>query len=141
MASPEHCKRVARLLEHFFSQLVRDSTRGIKVARLTRDDQLGPQELKKFRLITKQNKGARRAGLSSRGLRALSPLSCSQSPPFFHCPLCPVEAPMIRITAASERNDVVTVAITSLAQAAYTLALNSLSHYLHKSLQQPYKER
>ena len=95
MASPEHCKRVARLLEHFFSQLVRDSTRGIKVARLTRDDQLGPQELKKFRLITKQNKGARKAGLSSRGLRALSPLSCSQSPPFFHCPLCPVEAPMI----------------------------------------------
>ena len=74
MASPERGKRVARLLEHFCSQLVRDSTRGIKVARLTRDDQLGPQELKKFRLITKQNKGARRAGPLLKGLRALSPL-------------------------------------------------------------------
>lgn len=95
MASPERGKRVARLLEHFCSQLVRDSTRGIKVARLTRDNQLGPQGLKKFRLITKQNKGARRAGpgLSSRA-SGLCPLSCSLSPPFFRGPLCPVEAPM-----------------------------------------------
>lgn len=57
----ERGERVARLLEHFCSQLVRDSTRGIRVARLSRDDQLGPRKLKKFRLITKQNKGARRA--------------------------------------------------------------------------------
>ncbi|KAI4551748.1 hypothetical protein MJT46_018000 [Ovis ammon polii x Ovis aries] len=60
------------LRKHFCSQLVRDSTRGIKVARLTRDNQLGPQGLKKFRLITKQNKGARRAGPGAR-LSALPP--------------------------------------------------------------------
>ncbi|XP_061008284.1 probable N-acetyltransferase 16 isoform X1 [Dama dama] len=60
-APPERGERVARLLEHFCSQLVRDSTRGIRVARLSRDDQLGPRKLKKFRLITKQNKGGRRA--------------------------------------------------------------------------------
>ena len=45
-----------------------------------------------------------------------------------------------RIAAASERNDVVTVAITSPARAGYELALNCLSRYLHKSLQQPCKK-
>ncbi|KAB0385032.1 hypothetical protein FD755_006949 [Muntiacus reevesi] len=47
-APPERGERVAWLLEHF-------------LARLSRDDQLGPRKLKKFRLITKQNKGARKA--------------------------------------------------------------------------------
>ncbi|KAB0352022.1 hypothetical protein FD754_016879 [Muntiacus muntjak] len=47
-APPERGERVAWLLEHF-------------LARLSRDVQLGPRKLKKFRLITKQNKGARRA--------------------------------------------------------------------------------
>ncbi|ELW56464.1 hypothetical protein TREES_T100020803 [Tupaia chinensis] len=50
----ERGKGVARLLQRFCSQLVKQQHPGVKVARLTRDDQLGPRELKKYRLITKQ---------------------------------------------------------------------------------------
>ncbi|XP_010342985.1 putative N-acetyltransferase 16 isoform X1 [Saimiri boliviensis] len=50
----ERGKGVAGLLQRFCSQLVKQQHPGVKVARLTRDDQLGPRELKKYRLITKQ---------------------------------------------------------------------------------------
>lgn len=89
VASPERCKRVARLLEPFCSQLVRDSTWGIKVAQLTRDDQLGPQELKKFRLITKQNKGARRAGPLLKGPPGFVPPFLQSVTAFLSLPALP----------------------------------------------------
>nr|XP_054416299.1 probable N-acetyltransferase 16 isoform X2 [Pongo abelii] len=57
----ERGKGVAGLLQRFCSQLVKRQHPGVKVARLTRDDQLGPRELKKYRLITKQ---VRRTGSS-----------------------------------------------------------------------------
>ncbi|KAM9208938.1 LOW QUALITY PROTEIN: putative N-acetyltransferase 16 [Dugong dugon] len=50
----ERGKGVAGLLQRFCSQVVKRQHPGVKVARLTRDDQLGPRELKKYRLITKQ---------------------------------------------------------------------------------------
>lgn len=43
----ERGKGVARLLQRFRSQLVKRQYPGVKVVRLTWDDQLGPQELKK----------------------------------------------------------------------------------------------
>lgn len=43
----ERGKGVARLLQPFRSQLVKRQYPGVKVVRLTWDDQLGPQELKK----------------------------------------------------------------------------------------------
>ncbi|XP_008016660.2 probable N-acetyltransferase 16 [Chlorocebus sabaeus] len=69
----ERGKGVAGLLQRFCSQLVKRQHPGVKVARLTRDDQLGPRELKKYRLITKQgillvrfNASALLAGLGAR---------------------------------------------------------------------------
>ncbi|ELK06904.1 hypothetical protein PAL_GLEAN10012058 [Pteropus alecto] len=50
----ERGKGVAGLLQRFCSQLVKRQYPGVKVVRLTRDDQLGPCELKKYRLVTKQ---------------------------------------------------------------------------------------
>ncbi|XP_037670537.1 probable N-acetyltransferase 16 isoform X2 [Choloepus didactylus] len=50
----ERGKGVAGLLQRFCAQLVKRQHPGVKVARLTRDDHLGPRELKKYRLITKQ---------------------------------------------------------------------------------------
>lgn len=44
----------ARLPQRFCSLLVKRQHPRVKVARLTRDRQLGPQELKKYHLITKQ---------------------------------------------------------------------------------------
>ncbi|EPY83986.1 putative N-acetyltransferase 16 isoform 1 [Camelus ferus] len=54
VAPRERGKGVAGLLGHFYSQSVKRQHPGVKVALLTRDNQLGPQELKKYRLIAKQ---------------------------------------------------------------------------------------
>ncbi|XP_075421037.1 putative N-acetyltransferase 16 [Tenrec ecaudatus] len=69
----ERGKGVAGLLQRFCSQLAKRQYPGIKVTRLTRDDQLSPRELKKYRLITKQgillvrfNASALLAGLGAR---------------------------------------------------------------------------
>ncbi|XP_022443688.2 probable N-acetyltransferase 16, partial [Delphinapterus leucas] len=54
-AAPWECgKGVAGMLQRFCSQLVKRRHPGIKVARLTRDDQMGSQELKQYHLIAKQ---------------------------------------------------------------------------------------
>lgn len=58
----ERGKGVAGLLQRFCLQLVKRQHPGVKVVRLTRDDQLGPRELKKYRLITKQVRKTRGAG-------------------------------------------------------------------------------
>lgn len=58
---------------------------GVRVAPLTRDDQLGPRELKKYRLLTEQVRRTReraRPGLSPGGLQACSPTH-SQAQPCF----------------------------------------------------------
>ncbi|KAM7147959.1 LOW QUALITY PROTEIN: putative N-acetyltransferase 16 [Molossus nigricans] len=70
----EQSKGVAGLLQRFCLQLVKQQHPGVEVARLTRDEQLGPRELKKYRLITKQgillvrfnNASALLAGLGTR---------------------------------------------------------------------------
>lgn len=76
-AAPWECgKGVAGMLQRFCSQLVKRRHPGIKVARLTRDDQMGSRELKQYHLIAKQVRRTKElgwAGLSPRGLRALSP--------------------------------------------------------------------
>lgn len=75
--APWECgKGVAGLLQRFCSQLVKRQYPGVKVVRLTWDDQLGPCELKKYRLVTKQ---VRR----TRGLRwpGLSPGASGRTPP------------------------------------------------------------
>ncbi|XP_032462031.1 LOW QUALITY PROTEIN: probable N-acetyltransferase 16 [Phocoena sinus] len=55
-AAPWECgKGVARMLQRFCSQLVKRRHPGIKVARLTRDDQMGSRELKQYHLIAKQD--------------------------------------------------------------------------------------
>ncbi|KAB0398185.1 hypothetical protein E2I00_014882, partial [Balaenoptera physalus] len=54
-AAPWECgKGLAGMLQSFCSQLVKRRHPGVKVARLTRDDQLASRELKKYHLITKQ---------------------------------------------------------------------------------------
>lgn len=58
----ERGKGVAGLLQRFCSQLVKRQHPGVKVVRLTRDDPLGPRELKKYRLITKQVRRTRGLG-------------------------------------------------------------------------------
>lgn len=72
----ERGKGVAGLLQRFCLQLVKRQHPGVKVVRLTRDDQLGPQELKKYRLITKQVRRTRGAGWP-----VLSPLASGRPPP------------------------------------------------------------
>ncbi|KAB1263231.1 putative N-acetyltransferase 16 [Camelus dromedarius] len=75
VAPRERGKGVAGLLGHFYSQSVKRQHPGVKVALLTRDNQLGPQELKKYRLIAKQSSsvgGARLAALRASGI--FSPL-------------------------------------------------------------------
>uniref|UniRef100_A0A9L0RWK6 Uncharacterized protein n=1 Tax=Equus caballus TaxID=9796 RepID=A0A9L0RWK6_HORSE len=53
--APQECGRgVAGLPQRFCSQLAKRQHPGVKVARLTQDDRLGPRELKNYRLITKQ---------------------------------------------------------------------------------------
>ncbi|XDV18495.1 hypothetical protein PO909_024173, partial [Leuciscus waleckii] len=50
----ERGKGVAGVLLRFCSQLVKSKYPDVKVSRLTRDDQLGPKDFQKYRLITKQ---------------------------------------------------------------------------------------
>lgn len=71
----ERGKGVAGLLQRFCSQLVKRQHPGVKVVRLTRDDQLGPRELKKYRLITKQVRRTRGPGWP-----VLSPLASGVLP-------------------------------------------------------------
>lgn len=72
----EHGKGVAGLLQRFCSRLVKRQYPGVKVVRLTRDNQSGPRELKKYRLITKQVRRTRGLGwpnLSAGASRRRSP--------------------------------------------------------------------
>ncbi|XP_042327962.1 probable N-acetyltransferase 16 isoform X2 [Sceloporus undulatus] len=50
----ERGKGVAGDLQRFCSQMVKEKHPGVKVSRLTRDDQLGPKDFKKYRVIAKQ---------------------------------------------------------------------------------------
>ncbi|XP_064787261.1 histidine N-acetyltransferase-like [Oncorhynchus masou masou] len=54
VAPQERGKGVAGVLLRFCSQLVKSKWPEVKVTRLTRDDQLGPKDFQKYRLITKQ---------------------------------------------------------------------------------------
>lgn len=54
VAPQERGKGVARVLLRFCSQLIKSKYPEVKVTRLTRDDQLGPKDFQKYRLITKQ---------------------------------------------------------------------------------------
>ncbi|KAL4631391.1 putative N-acetyltransferase 16 [Arapaima gigas] len=54
VAPQERGKGVAGVLLRFCSQLVKARFPKVKVSRLTRDDQLGPKDFQKYRLITKQ---------------------------------------------------------------------------------------
>lgn len=54
VAPQERGKGVAGVLLRFCSQLVKSRYPDVKVSRLTRDDQLGPKDFQKYRLITKQ---------------------------------------------------------------------------------------
>ncbi|KAK7176632.1 hypothetical protein R3I93_000764 [Phoxinus phoxinus] len=54
VAPQERGKGVAGVLLRFCSQLVKSKFPDVKVSRLTRDDQLGPKDFQKYRLITKQ---------------------------------------------------------------------------------------
>ncbi|XP_062823141.1 probable N-acetyltransferase 16 isoform X2 [Anolis carolinensis] len=50
----ERGRGVAGVLQRFCAQMVKEQHPGVKVSRLTRDDQLGPKDLKKYRVIAKQ---------------------------------------------------------------------------------------
>ncbi|XP_061566030.1 histidine N-acetyltransferase isoform X2 [Cololabis saira] len=54
VAPQERGKGVAGVLLRFCSELVKSKYPGVKVTRLTRDDQLGPKDFQKYRVITKQ---------------------------------------------------------------------------------------
>ncbi|XP_059210568.1 histidine N-acetyltransferase isoform X1 [Centropristis striata] len=54
VAPQERGKGVAGVLLRFCSELVKSKFPEVKVTRLTRDDQLGPKDFQKYRLITKQ---------------------------------------------------------------------------------------
>ncbi|XP_030193446.1 histidine N-acetyltransferase [Gadus morhua] len=54
VATPERGRGVAGELLRFCSQLTKAKYPEVKVSRLTRDDQLGPKDFQKYRLITKQ---------------------------------------------------------------------------------------
>lgn len=54
VAPQERGKGVAGVLLRYCSQLVKAKWPEVRVARLTRDDQLGPKDFQKYRLITKQ---------------------------------------------------------------------------------------
>lgn len=54
VAPQERGKGVAGVLLRFCSELVKSKYPDIKVCRLTRDDQLGPKDFQKYRIITKQ---------------------------------------------------------------------------------------
>ncbi|XP_063157901.1 probable N-acetyltransferase 16 [Candoia aspera] len=50
----ERGKGVAGVLQRFCSAMVKEKHPEVKVSRLTRDDQLGPKDLRKYRIIAKQ---------------------------------------------------------------------------------------
>ncbi len=54
VAPQERGKGVAGVLLRFCSELVKSKYPEVKVTRLTRDDQLGPKDFQKYRIITKQ---------------------------------------------------------------------------------------
>lgn len=54
VAPQERGKGVAGVLLRFCSELVKSKHPEVKVTRLTRDDQLGPKDFQKYRIITKQ---------------------------------------------------------------------------------------
>ncbi|CAJ1086454.1 histidine N-acetyltransferase isoform X2 [Xyrichtys novacula] len=54
VAPQERGKGVAGVLLRFCSELVKSKYPDVKVTRLTRDDQLGPKDFQKYRIITKQ---------------------------------------------------------------------------------------
>ncbi|KAJ0006487.1 hypothetical protein NQD34_013760 [Periophthalmus magnuspinnatus] len=54
VAPQERGKGVAGVLLRFCSELVKSRFPEVKVTRLTRDDQLGPKDYQKYRIITKQ---------------------------------------------------------------------------------------
>nr|XP_057924039.1 histidine N-acetyltransferase isoform X2 [Doryrhamphus excisus] len=54
VAPQERGKGVAGVLLRFCSDLVKSKYPEVKVSRLTRDDQLGPKDFQKYRIITKQ---------------------------------------------------------------------------------------
>ncbi|XP_041840798.1 histidine N-acetyltransferase [Melanotaenia boesemani] len=54
VAPQERGKGVAGVLLRFCSELVKSKYPEVKVSRLTRDDQMGPKDFQKYRLITKQ---------------------------------------------------------------------------------------
>ncbi|XP_003966831.2 histidine N-acetyltransferase isoform X1 [Takifugu rubripes] len=54
VAPQERGKGVAGVLLRFCSELVKSKYPNVKVTRLTRDDQLGPKDFQKYRIITKQ---------------------------------------------------------------------------------------
>ncbi|XP_040036387.1 histidine N-acetyltransferase isoform X1 [Gasterosteus aculeatus] len=55
VAPQERGKGVAGVLLRFCCELVKTKYPDVKVSRLTRDDQLGPKDFQKYRLITKQS--------------------------------------------------------------------------------------
>lgn len=59
VAPQERGKGVAGVLLRFCSELVRSKFPDVKVTRLTRDDQLGPKDFQKYRIITKQVSAAK----------------------------------------------------------------------------------
>lgn len=61
VAPQERGKGVAGVLLRFCSELVRSKFPDVKVTRLTRDDQLGPKDFQKYRIITKQVSAAKLA--------------------------------------------------------------------------------
>ncbi|XP_010903959.2 LOW QUALITY PROTEIN: histidine N-acetyltransferase [Esox lucius] len=80
VAPQERGKGVAGVLLRFCSQLVKTKWPEVKVTRLTRDDQLGPKDFQKYRLITKQgillvrfNAEDLKLRLSELGLRVTPP--------------------------------------------------------------------
>nr|XP_020450625.1 probable N-acetyltransferase 16 isoform X2 [Monopterus albus] len=54
VAPQERGKGVAGVLLRFCSELIKSTYPDVKVTRLTRDDQLGPKDFQKYRIITKQ---------------------------------------------------------------------------------------
>lgn len=61
VAPQERGKGVAGVLLRFCSELVKSKYPDVKVTRLTRDDQLGPKDFEKYRIITKQVQLAKQA--------------------------------------------------------------------------------
>ncbi|KAJ8007739.1 hypothetical protein DPEC_G00097330 [Dallia pectoralis] len=95
VAPQERGKGVAGVLLRFCSQLVKTKWPEVKVTRLTRDDQLGPKDFQKYRLITKQgillvrfNAEDLKLRLSELGLHVTLPPS-SEGTPRSSAPLDP----------------------------------------------------